>query len=273
MPVQTLHAVGWGLLKLAQRRGHLPELALSSEEDSAESQLLGRVLSRAWREKVPYAPELDELDRQDFLTYVGVMKANLLVRRSGRGRPAARPPAPSPAQAPAPPGFAWYRDLYGLYERVRAQENVLTFDDMLLSGWECLHRFPDVLDEARRRFQCVLVDEFQDVNRVQSEMLDLLTAPHRNYMAIGDDDQTIYEWRGADPGLILSLRPALRRGPLLHPRQLPLPRRPAGPRQPRHRAQRQARAEAPVADARLRRRRAGPWRRLAGAAGAARRPA
>jgi hypothetical protein len=49
-----------------------------------------------------------------------------------------------------------------------------------------------------------LVDEFQDVNRVQSEMLDLLTAPDRNYMAIGDDDQTIYEWRGADPSLILS---------------------------------------------------------------------
>ena len=50
--VQTLHGVGWGLLKIAQRRGHLPDLALSSEEDNAESQLLGRVLSRAWREKV-----------------------------------------------------------------------------------------------------------------------------------------------------------------------------------------------------------------------------
>lgn len=206
--VQTLHAVGWGLLKMAQRRGHLPELNLSSEEDGAESQLLGRVLSRAWREKVPYAPELEELDRQDFLTYVGVMKANLWYADLERADlpPSARAVA---GQAPAPPGFAWYRDLYGLYERVRAQEHVLTFDDMLLSGWECLHRFPDVLDEARRRFQCVLVDEFQDVNRVQSEMLDLLTAPERNdsdrnYMAIGDDDQTIYEWRGADPGLILS---------------------------------------------------------------------
>jgi len=201
--VQTLHAVGWGLLKAAQRRGHLPELNLSSEEDGAESQLLGRVLSRAWREKAAYAPDLEELDRQDFLTYVGVMKANLWYADLERADlpPSARAAA---GQAPAPPGFAWYRDLYGLYERVRAQERILTFDDMLLSGWECLHRFPDVLDEARRRFQCVLVDEFQDVNRVQSEMLDLLTAPDRNYMAIGDDDQTIYEWRGADPGLILS---------------------------------------------------------------------
>ena len=201
--VQTLHAVGWGLLKLAQRKGHLPELGLSSEEDSSESQLLGRVLSRAWREKAAYASELDELDRQDFLTYVGVMKANLWYADLEQADlpPAARAVA---AQAPAPPGFPWYRDLYGLYERVRAQERVLTFDDMLLSGWECLHRFPDVLAEARRRFRCVLVDEFQDVNRVQSEMLDLLTGPDRNYMGIGDDDQTIYEWRGADPSLILS---------------------------------------------------------------------
>ena len=201
--VQTLHAVGWGLLRLAQRAGHLPELNLSSEEDSSESQLLGRVLSRAWREKVSYAPELDDLDRQDFLTYVGVMKANLWYAdlEAAGLPPAARAQA---AQAPAPPGFPWYRDLYGLYERIRTSERVLTFDDMLLSGWEALHRFPDVLAEARRRFRCVLVDEFQDVNRVQSEMLDLLTAPDRNYMGIGDDDQTIYEWRGADPGLILS---------------------------------------------------------------------
>jgi DNA helicase-2/ATP-dependent DNA helicase PcrA len=201
--VQTLHAVGWGILKMAQRRGLGQELNLSQEDEASDSQLLGRVLGQAWREKAAFAAELDALDRPDFLTYVGVMKANLLY--------------PDPAslklpqaalaqvgQAPAPPGFTWYPALYALYERVRVQEHILTFDDMLLSAWECLHRFPEVLADARRRFGCVLVDEFQDVNRVQSEILDLLTFPHRNYMAIGDDDQTIYEWRGADPGFILN---------------------------------------------------------------------
>jgi len=69
--VQTLHAVGWGLLRLAQRAGHLPELNLSSEEDSSESQLLGRVLSRAWREKVSYAPELDDLGSAVVESYLG----------------------------------------------------------------------------------------------------------------------------------------------------------------------------------------------------------
>ena len=201
--VQTLHAVGWGILKLAQRRGLGPAFALGQEEDSTDSHLLGKVLGVAWREKAAYAPELDGMDRADFLNYVGVMKANLLYADLDRADlpPAARIQA-GPATAPA--GFGWYPSLYGLYETIRVQAQILTFDDMLLSAWECLHRFPEVLADARRRFACVLVDEFQDVNRVQSEILDLLTLPHRHYMAIGDDDQTIYEWRGADPGFILS---------------------------------------------------------------------
>ncbi len=200
--VQTLHSVGWNILKAARRRGHLPDLVLAREEDNAEGHILTQTLSRAWREKVPYAAELETLDRQDFQTYVGVCKANL--RYADLVRVALPPSALAHAsQAPSPQGFPWYRDLYALYERVRQQENALTFDDMLLTGWECLHRFPDVLAEMQNRFQCVLVDEFQDVSRVQSEMLDLLTQSGRHYMAIGDDDQTIYEWRGADPGFIL----------------------------------------------------------------------
>ncbi len=200
--VQTLHAVGWGILKMAQRRGLGGEFNLSSEDETNDSQLLGRVLGQAWREKVSFAAELDALDRPDFLTYVGIMKANLLYPdRAKLNLPQAA--LAQAGQAPAPAGFAWYPALYALYETVRVQEKILTFDDMLLSAWECLHRYPKVLADARRRFGCVLVDEFQDVNRVQSEILDLLTHPHRNYMAIGDDDQTIYEWRGADPGFIL----------------------------------------------------------------------
>lgn len=200
--VQTLHSVGWGIIKLAGRRGHLPGLTLAQDEDGAEGRILSLTLAQARREGAAYAPELETLDRQDFQTYVGVMKANL--RYPDLARAGLPPSALAQAgEATAPPGLEWYRDLYGLFERVRQAENALTFDDMPLLGWECLHRFPDVLAEMRSRFQCILVDEFQDVNRVQFEMLDLLTLPHRNYMAIGDDDQTIYEWRGADPGFIL----------------------------------------------------------------------
>ncbi len=201
--VQTLHAVGLGILRLAQRRGLGREFNLGSDDEGSDSRLLGLTLGQAWREKVSYAAELDALDRPDFLNYVGVMKANLWYPDlSALDLPLDA--LAQTAQAPAPPGFGWYPALYGLYEKVRVSEQILTFDDMLLSAWECLHKYPEVLAEARRRFACVLVDEFQDVNKVQSEILDLLTFPHRSYMAIGDDDQTIYEWRGADPGYILS---------------------------------------------------------------------
>ena len=200
--VQTLHAVGLGILRLAQRRGLGQGFSSSPDDEGGDSRLLGMTLGQAWREKVPYAAELDALDRPDFLNYVGVMKANLWYPDVNA---LDLPPAAlaMTAAAPAPAGFSWYPALYGLYEKVRVSERMLTFDDMLLSAWECLHRYPEVLADARRRFECVLVDEFQDVNKVQSEILDLLTFPHRNYMAIGDDDQTIYEWRGADPGFIL----------------------------------------------------------------------
>ena len=200
--VQTLHAVGLGILRLAQRRGLGRGFNASPDDEGGDSRLLGMTLGQAWREKVSYAAELDALDRPDFLNYVGVMKANLWYPDV---KTLDLPPAAKAltASAPAPAGFPWYPALYDLYEKVRVSEQILTFDDMLLSAWECLHRHPEVLADARRRFECVLVDEFQDVNKVQSEILDLLTFPHRNYMAIGDDDQTIYEWRGADPGFIL----------------------------------------------------------------------
>ena len=200
----TLHSIGWGVMKAAARRGLLPPTALSSDDgDGAQD---GRVfvlaLAQARRDRAEYAPELEDLDRQDFLNYVGVCKANLRYADLERAElpNAARELA---RQAVGPTGVEWYRDLYRVYEQVRRRENLLTFDDMLLTGWECLLRFPEVLAEVRSRCGCVLVDEFQDVNLVQSEILDLLTRPHRNYMAIGDDDQTIYEWRGADPGFIL----------------------------------------------------------------------
>src|SRR5690606_34177688 len=97
----------------------------------------------------------------------------------------------------------YYLDLFGIFESLRQASGLITFDDMLLSAWESLHCFPDLLRRFQARWDCLLVDEFQDVNAVQHELLDLLSAQHRNYMAIGDDDQTIYEWRGASPRFIL----------------------------------------------------------------------
>ena len=63
---------------------------------------------------------------------------------------------------------------------------------------------PDILEEYQDRFQYILVDEYQDTNRIQYELVHLLAAKYRNICVVGDDDQSIYEWRGADVQNILS---------------------------------------------------------------------
>jgi DNA helicase-2/ATP-dependent DNA helicase PcrA len=75
---------------------------------------------------------------------------------------------------------------------------LMDFDDLLTLWVRLLRDFPDIAELYQRRFQHVLVDEYQDTNRLQGELLDLLTARHRNLMAVGDDAQSIYSWRGAD---------------------------------------------------------------------------
>ncbi|MEZ4609855.1 MAG: UvrD-helicase domain-containing protein [Caldilineaceae bacterium] len=77
------------------------------------------------------------------------------------------------------------------FEQEWLARGLLTFDDMLATGWLMLAQHADILAAMQQRYECVLVDEFQDVNRAQAEILTCSPAPHRNYMAIGDDDQTI----------------------------------------------------------------------------------
>lgn len=202
--IRTLHSLGGAIIASAAQRGYLPYLKAKAftQIDAATETLLNKTLAVARSRKVAYSEELNHFDRQRFLTTLGIWKGRLAYAdRSQADLPVA---AQTVANQAAPPkGLDWYLDLYRLYEEVRLSEGLLTFDDQLMTGWEVLARYPDLLRETQQRYQCVLVDEFQDVNLAQSELLDLITAPHRNYMVIGDDDQTIYEWRGADADFIL----------------------------------------------------------------------
>ena len=89
-------------------------------------------------------------------------------------------------------------DVMTEYESRMKTLNALDFDDLLLKTLILLADHPPVLEVYRRRFRYVLVDEYQDTNRTQYELLRLLTAESRNLCVVGDDDQSIYGWRGAD---------------------------------------------------------------------------
>ncbi len=89
-----------------------------------------------------------------------------------------------------------------LQERLR-QLNAFDFDDLLLYTWLLLKNHPDVLQAYQQRFKYLLVDEYQDTNHAQYVLTRLLAAQHHNIMVVGDDDQSIYSWRGADVRNIL----------------------------------------------------------------------
>lgn len=93
--------------------------------------------------------------------------------------------------------------LYQAYENALLKANALDFDDLLLESVRLLTDYEGVLEKVHARFKYLLVDEYQDTNRVQYELVLLLAGAHRNVCVVGDEDQSIYSWRGADIGNIL----------------------------------------------------------------------
>ncbi|MBW2271271.1 MAG: UvrD-helicase domain-containing protein [Deltaproteobacteria bacterium] len=94
-------------------------------------------------------------------------------------------------------------EIYATYQRLLVDANALDFGDLLVKTVELFDRFPDVLDWYRKRWQYVLVDEYQDTNRVQYRLVQQIAGEHRNLCVVGDPDQSIYAWRGADVRNIL----------------------------------------------------------------------
>jgi len=88
--------------------------------------------------------------------------------------------------------------IYEQYERRLSQSNAMDFDDLLLNMIRLLEQHPDVLDEYQERFKYLMVDEYQDTNRVQYKVVNLFAKKYRNVCVVGDDAQSIYRWRGAD---------------------------------------------------------------------------
>ena len=89
-------------------------------------------------------------------------------------------------------------EVYELYQRRLFTSNAVDFDDMLMLTVDVLERFPEALERWQSAFRHVLVDEYQDTNHAQYRLLQLLAAKHRNVFAVGDPDQSIYAFRGAD---------------------------------------------------------------------------
>ena len=97
-----------------------------------------------------------------------------------------------------------FRDIYKKYETRLKENRLIDFDDMLSYTYELFKERPDILALWQNKYKYILIDEFQDINRLQYEIIKMLAAPQNNLFIVGDDDQSIYHFRGARPEIMLN---------------------------------------------------------------------
>ena len=169
--------------------------------------MCGRIL-RADAERLGFTKgftiyDTDDLKRlyKDIMASLNIdpkrFPVNALMNRISQAKNDLVVPADFEAQATDPVGKQAARVYTRLQERLKAA-NAMDFDDMLLYGYLLLKHHEDVRAAYQQRFRYIMVDEYQDTNRAQYAITMLLAAGHRNVMVVGDDDQSIYSWRGAD---------------------------------------------------------------------------
>ncbi|WP_346906591.1 ATP-dependent helicase [Faecalicatena orotica] len=180
--VGTFHGIYYGILKWAYRFG--PQNILSEEE---KYQLIRHVVNQQ--------EDIEIFDEEDFLqeiaTEIGKIKNNRLDIETYKS---------TKCNAGA------FRDIYRQYEEERKKERKIDFDDMLVLCYELFSARADILKMWQEKFQYILIDEFQDINQVQYDVIKMLSAPQNNLFAVGDDDQSIYGFRGADAKLMFQFK-------------------------------------------------------------------
>jgi len=97
-----------------------------------------------------------------------------------------------------------FRDIYTEYNRKLRKANLIEFDDMLVLCYQLFLERKDILSMWQNKFQYILIDEFQDINKVQYDIVCMLALPRNNLFIVGDDDQSIYRFRGAKPEIMLN---------------------------------------------------------------------
>lgn len=181
----TFHSVFYGILRCAYG---ISGANLLSEGEGFH--LLAEVLKTVDIESTPDVEDEEELIRE-LQREIGVVKNGLYRLKDFH------------SQFLTQTEFA---EVFREYERRKKEQKKFDFDDMLVQCYALFQKKPEILASWQKRFQYILVDEFQDINRVQYEVIRMLAAPEFNLFAVGDDDQSIYGFRGARPELMLYMK-------------------------------------------------------------------
>ncbi len=185
MWVSTFHSACLRILRShAHRLGYQPTFTVYDDTDSR------RMIELVMAE---LGLDTKRLPPRSVAAVIGQAKAELIDFESFRAG----------AQSEGDPFRRRIGDVYAEYQRRLLAANAMDFDDLLMLAVNVLQSCDDVLDAYQERFKHILVDEYQDTNRAQNELVLLLGRKHGNVTVVGDSDQSVYKWRGADISNIL----------------------------------------------------------------------
>ena len=177
----TFHGIYYGILKWAYR---LNQSNLLSDEE--KYRILREILPGIdWDQEPEADEEKDYL--QELAIEIGNVKNNCMDIEE---------------YEPVKYTTEKFRKLYRTYEETKKKYRKIDFEDMLIQCRDLFMKRPDILKKWQEKFQYILVDEFQDVNQAQYDVVRMLAAPQDNLFGVGDDDQSVYGFRGAKPGIM-----------------------------------------------------------------------
>ena len=177
----TFHGIYYGILKWAYR---LNQSNLLSDEE--KYRILREILPGIdWDQEPEADEEKDYL--QELAIEIGNVKNNCMDIEE---------------YEPVKYTTEKFRKLYRTYEETKKKYRKIDFEDMLIQCRDLFMKRPDILKKWQEKFQYILVDEFLDVNQAQYDVVRMLAAPQDNLFVVGDDDQSVYGFRGAKPGIM-----------------------------------------------------------------------
>ncbi|MBE0502142.1 MAG: UvrD-helicase domain-containing protein [Desulfuromonadales bacterium] len=182
MVISTFHSLGMLIMRESiDRIGYKKNFSIYGAADQ------GRLLRDLVRE---FAPQGEKFDADRILSLISAGKNRLETPQTFRYNP-------------GDPYAALAAQIYPRYQKRLKAFNAVDFDDILVLTERLLREHAELREGYQERFRYVMVDEYQDTNLAQYKILRLLVDGHRNFCVVGDDDQSIYAWRGANPGNIL----------------------------------------------------------------------
>lgn len=189
-PVRTFHSLANRILKSFVKAGAIDEFEIETNEATIKS-LQRAAVASTFPQELQEDVDMAEVE-DDFSLYVGFCKGSL------------SSPKEVLTKMALPKSRGFFHTAFAEYEKLRETKNIITFDDLVFWLVTLLKENSNLLAAASEKFEHIIIDEYQDINEISNEMMRILAGQRAKVMVVGDDDQTINAWRGAEPRFLIT---------------------------------------------------------------------